>query len=199
MAENGEIEQLVSYFSRLPGMGSRSALRIVLHLLRKKDTVMNSIINSLQAVYKDAKICEICGNVDVQTPCSICSDKRRDSSKICVVADIADLWSIEKANFYSGLYHVLGNKLSAVDGITPDDLNISGLCERIKNSDSIKEVILALSADIDGQTTLFFIKDRIANFNIKITTLSQGVPIGSDLEYLDNGTIVAAFAQRREI
>ncbi len=199
MPNNGEIEKLVTYFSRLPGMGSRSALRIVLHLLKRKNTVLRSIIDSLQTVYDSAKVCDICGNIDVVTPCSICKDTRRDESVICVVADISDLWTIERAGFYTGKYHVLGNKLSAIEGITPDDINISGLYRRLTQGNSATEVIIALSADLDGQTTLFFVKDKIEKLGIKITTLSQGVPIGSDLEYLDNGTIFAAFSQRHSI
>ena len=196
--QNEEIERLVSQFSRLPGMGSRSALRIVLHLLRKKHTVMSTFINSLQTVFQTSKICEVCGNIDTQSPCSICQSSRRDRSMICVVADIADLWSVERAGFYTGKYHVLGNKLSAVEGITPDDLNLDKLCERAAATE-VKEVIIALSADLDGQTTLFFIKDRLKHINVKITTLSHGVPVGSELEYLDDGTIIAAFSQRRDV
>ena len=193
------MEKLVTYFSRLPGMGSRSALRIVLHLLKRKNTVLRSIIDSLQTVYDSAKVCDICGNIDVVTPCSICKDTRRDESVICVVADISDLWTIERAGFYTGKYHVLGNKLSVIEGVTPDDINISGLYRRLTQGNSVTEVIIALSADLDGQTTLFFVKDKIEKLGIKITTLSQGVPIGSDLEYLDNGTIFAAFSQRHSI
>ena len=199
MPNNGEIEKLVTYFSRLPGMGSRSALRIVLHLLKRKNTVLRGIIDSLQTVYDSAKVCEVCGNIDVETPCSICKNKQRDDSMVCVVADIADLWTIERAGFYKGKYHVLGNKLSAIEGITPDDINISGLYRRLTNGSSISEIIMALSSDLDGQTTLFFVKDKIEKLGIKITTLAQGVPIGSDLEYLDNGTIFAAFSQRHDI
>ena len=199
MPNNGEIEKLVTYFSRLPGMGSRSALRIVLHLLKRKNTVLRSIIDLLQSVHASAKICDICGNIDVVTPCSICKDTRRDESVICVVADISDLWTIERAGFYTGKYHVLGNKLSVIEGVTPDDINISGLYRRLTQGNSVTEVIIALSADLDGQTTLFFVKDKIEKLGIKITTLSQGVPIGSDLEYLDNGTIFAAFSQRHSI
>ncbi len=198
MPNVGEIERLVSYFSRFPGMGSRSALRVVLHLLKRKNTVLRTVISSLSDLYNNCKVCEICGNIDVITPCAICSNKHRDSSTLCVVEGIADLWTIERAGFYNGKYHVLGNKLSAVEGITPDDINISGLYNRLAQGD-IKEVIMALSADLDGQTTLFFIKDKIENLGVKITTLSQGIPIGSDLEYLDNGTILAAFSQRRGI
>ncbi len=198
MPNVGEIERLVSCFSRFPGMGSRSALRIVLHLLKRKNTVLRTIISSLTDLYNNCKVCEICGNIDVIAPCAICSSKHRDSSTLCVVEGIADLWTIERAGFYNGKYHVLGNKLSAVEGITPDDINISGLYNRLAQGD-IKEVIMALSADLDGQTTLFFIKDKIENLGVKITMLSQGIPIGSDLEYLDNGTIIAAFSQRRGI
>lgn len=197
---SAEIDRLISNISRLPGMGAKSASRIVVHLLRKKQTVMDSLIRSLVDVYENSKICEVCGNVDVVSPCFVCSDHKRDNSTICVVADISDLWSIERAGFFRGKYHVLGNKLSAIDGITPDDLNISGLYDRIKSSNGeIKEVIIAMSADLDGQTTMFFINDRIKNLGVKITTLSHGVPIGSELEYLDEGTIIAAFNQRRDI
>ena len=198
MQQNGEIERLVSYFSRLPGMGYRSALRLVIHLLRYKETVLHPILNSLQNVYDNLKICDICGNIDTKMPCNICSDTKRDVSIICVVADISDLWTIERAGFYNGIYHVLGNKLSAIEGITPDDININGLYDRIVHN-KVDEVIIALSADLDGQTTLFFVKDRIGDLGVKITTLSHGVPIGSDLEYLDNSTILAAFSQRHVV
>ena len=199
MTNNGEIEKLVSYFSRLPGMGNRSALRIVLHLLKRKSTVLRNIIDLLNGVYNNVKICEICGNIDIISPCSICTDKRRDNSTICVVADVSDLWTIERAGFYNGKYHVLGNKLSAVEGITPDDIDINGLYKRLISANDVHEVIMALSSDLDGQTTVFFIKDKIGTLGIRITTLSQGVPVGSELEYLDNGTILAAFSQRYSI
>ncbi len=198
MQRNGEIERLVSYFSRLPGMGTRSALRLVIHLLRYKETVLHPILSSLQSVYENLKICEVCGNIDTKMPCNICSDSKRETSTICVVADISDLWTIERAGFYNGIYHVLGNKLSAIEGVTPDDININGLYDRIINN-KVDEVIIALSADLDGQTTLFFVKDRIGGLGVKITTLSHGVPIGSDLEYLDNSTILAAFSQRHVV
>lgn len=191
-----DIEKLISQFSRFPGMGSRSALRSVIYLLKKKETVMSSFIKNLEAVYLNSKVCKICGNIDNTSPCHICSDKKRDNSTICVVADISDLWSIERAGFYRGLYHVLGNKLSAINGISPKDLNITNLIDRLSN---VKEVVIAMSADLDGQTTMFFINDKIKHLNLKITTLSHGVPIGSELEYLDDGTIIAAFNQRRDI
>jgi recombination protein RecR len=196
---NGDIEKLINYFSRLPGLGHRLATRIVLHLLKKKHTVMDAFIKSLVSVYENSKICEVCGNADVTSICSICSNHKRDCSVVCVVADVADLWSIERIGFFRGQYHVLGNKLSAIDGITPEDLSIAKLYERIESSDKIKEVIIAMSADIDGQTTMFFVKDKIKDLNVKITTLSHGVPIGSEIEGLDDGTIIAAFNQRRDV
>ena len=179
-------------------MGSRSALRIVLHLLRHKETVLSQLISSLNEIKDNIVECDICNNIDTCNPCSICCDHARDSSTMCVVSDIADLWAIENAGFYNGKYHVLGNKLSAVSGITPDDIDINGLHKRT-NTPEIKEVIIALSADLDGQTTMFYIKDRLSDSDVKITTLSHGVPIGSDLEYLDNGTIITAFNQRHII
>ncbi|MDR2666897.1 MAG: recombination mediator RecR [Holosporales bacterium] len=196
---NGDIEKLISCFSRLPGFGYRMATRVVLHLLKKKHTVMSSFVKLLANVYENSKVCEVCGNVDVKPVCSICLNNKRDDSTICIVTDVADLWSIEKIGFFRGRYHVLGNKLSAIDGITPEDLSIAKLYERIKSSSSINEVIIAMSADIDGQTTMFFVKDKIKDLNIKITTLSHGVPIGSELESLDDGTIIAAFNHRRDI
>lgn len=195
---SGDIEKLISQFSRFPGMGSRSALRSVIYLLKKKETVMLSFLNSLQQVYHNSKICEICGNIDNVSPCYICSNKKRDNTIICVVADISDLWSIERAGFYNGLYHVLGNKLSAINGVSPEDLNIDKLVQRLSSQD-VREIIIAMSADLDGQTTMFFVNDKLKNFNVKVTALSHGVPMGSELEYLDDGTIIAAFDQRRNV
>lgn len=199
MSGNGEIEKLISCLSKLPGLGIRSAQRIALHLLRHKETDLRMMIHYMRNVYLQTKVCEICGNVDSTSPCSICSNPKRDASTICVVADIADLWAIENSGFHKGKYHILGNKLSAVDGITPANINVENLYKRIKGSDEIKEVIIALSADLEGQTTLFYIKEKIAELGIKTTTLAHGVPIGSSLENLDNGTLVAAFTQRRTL
>ncbi|MDR1476421.1 MAG: recombination mediator RecR [Holosporales bacterium] len=199
----GEIEKLVNCIGRLPGMGFRSAMRIVVHLLKRKQTVMDHLIKSLISVFENARECEICGNVDVKPVCFVCLDKKRDFSTLCVVSDISDLWAIERTGFYRGLYHVLGGKLSAIDGIRPEDLDISRLCRRISESTTtnelIREVIIAMSADLDGQTTMFFVKDEIKGLNVKITTLSHGVPVGSDLEGLDDGTLIAAFKHRHGI
>jgi recombination protein RecR len=180
-------------------MGYRSAVRFVVYLLRKKHTAMKYIIDTLQRVYDNSAICEICGNVDVSNVCAICSNQKRDDSTLCVVADIADLWSIERIGFYSGKYHVLGGKLSAVNGVLPSDLSVDKLCERIVSTGTVKEVIMATSADIDGQATALFVNDRIKNLNVQVTILAHGVPVGGELEYLDNGTIIAAFKQRHDI
>jgi recombination protein RecR len=161
---------------------------------------MEYFLKSLASVYENSKICSICGNIDVSETCPICADRKRDASTICVVADISDLWSIERAEFFRGKYHVLGGKLSSINGVMPDDLRVDQLCARIKASNGeIQEVIIAMSADLDGQTTTFFVNDKIKELGVKITTLAHGVPVGSELEYLDDGTIMAAFDQRKGI
>jgi recombination protein RecR len=202
----GEIEKLVSCVGRLPGMGFRSAMRVVVHLLKRKDTVMNNLIKALVEVFENAMECEVCGNVDVKSTCFVCIDKKRDFSMLCVIADISDLWAIERAGFYRGRYHVLGGKLSAIDGIRPEDLDIARLCRRISDSvnskdgeTTIREVIIAMSSDLDGQTTMFFVRDKLKELNVKTTTLSNGVPIGSDLDGLDDGTLIAAFNHRHGV
>ena len=195
---DGKLEKLLYILSRLPGMGARSASRVLVYLLKKKETVMRSFVDSLADVYKNTKVCEICNNIDVSSPCSICLDRKRDEKTVCVVSDISDLWTIERAGFYRGKYHILGGKLSAIMGTTPDDLDIFGLYNRIKNN-QIDEVIVAMSADIDGQTTIFYINEKIKELNVKVTMLSHGVPVGGELENLDNGTIIAAFDQRKGI
>lgn len=195
---SSEIDRLVGMIGRLPGMGGRSASRVVVHLLKRKHTVMDNLISTLSDVYKRAIQCGVCHNVDLKSPCSVCSDQKRDKSTICVVATISDLWSIERAGFYRGVYHVIGGKLSAIDGVMPSDLDIDNLKRRI-SKEEINEVIIAMSADIDGQTTMFFIKDSIKDTNVKITTLSHGMPVGGEFDYLDDGTIVAAFAERKGV
>ncbi len=194
----GEIERLVTIISRLPGMGERSAGRIVVHLLKKRNSVVSSLISSLMTIRENLRVCSVCGNIDVTPVCSICSDHKRDADILCVVTDISDLWSVERSGFYRGKYHILGGKLSAIDGVRPQDLNIDNLCKRIE-SEHVKEVIIAVSADLDGQTTIFFVNDKIKHLGVKVTTLSHGVPVGGELSYLDDGTIITAFNQRRVI
>ncbi|MDR0640365.1 MAG: recombination mediator RecR [Holosporales bacterium] len=195
----GEIDKLVSCIGRLPGVGVRSAVRIVVHLLKRRDSAMDYLIKSLTSVYEKARRCDVCGNIDVKSPCFVCSDRRRDDHTICIVADVSDLWAIERTGFYRGKYHVLGGKLSAFDGIRPEDIDLDKLRQRINGLEWNGEIIIAMSADLDGQTTMFFVKDKIKELNVKITTLSNGVPMGSDIEGLDEGTIIAAFKQRRDI
>jgi recombination protein RecR len=198
--QSSEVENLIEVLSRLPGMGLRSANRLVVHLLKKKTPVMEKLIKSMSEVYEKSVVCKICNNIDVRNPCSICSDTKRDSHILCIVSNVADAWAIERARFYSGLYHIIGGKLSAIDGVLPDDLDIPNLKSRIINND-ITEVIIAMNADLDGQTTMFFVKDNLNNIknNINITTLSHGMPIGGEFDYLDEGTIIAAFAGRKNI
>lgn len=196
---SADINNLITLIGRLPGMGERSATRIVIHLLKHKGSVLKSLIGLLVKAETHSVVCKVCNNVDIGDVCSICSNKRRNDSLLCVVCDISDLWSIEMANFFDGTYHVLGGKLSAIDGVTPSDLNMDGLLKRI-SSGTIQEVIIATSADIDGQTTLYYVHHQLQNYpNIKITTLAHGVPIGTTFEYLDQNTIITAFNRRMAV
>ena len=190
----GNIGKLIEIIARFPGLGERSAHRIVVHLLKRQQTTMASFINILQNVYNSSTKCSICNNIDVSTPCSICSVPKRDKSIICVVSDISDVWAIERAGFYNGLYHIIGGKLSAVDGTGPNDLDINGLIKRI--NDGVSEIIIAMSADIDGKTTTFYIQNQLKEYNIKISVISHGMPSGSEFDYLDNSTIISAFNGR---
>ena len=195
---SGELNKLISIISKLPGLGNRSAARIVVYLLNRKNTIMEQLVSSIVNVFKEVKICKFCNNIDTHSPCSICSDVKRDKHVICVVADVSDLWAIERSGVFKGKYHVLGGKLSAMSGIKPDDLDIIGLYDKVKN-DNVEEVIIAMSADMDGQTTMFFINEKLKDLKTKVKTLSHGIPIGGELENLDDGTIIAAFSQRRDV
>ena len=192
-----EIEQLIRLMSKLPGLGPRSARRMALHLMNKKDGVLLPLIEMMQRVADHVVKCPVCGNMDTTSPCSICSDSKRDASQICVVQDIADLWALERAGLFRGQYHVLGGVLSAIDGVGPEELNIAGLVTRIQ-SGIVKEVILALPATVDGQTTAHYVAERLEKYPVKITTLSRGVPVGGELDYLDEGTLQMAFKARRD-
>ena len=193
-----EIEKLVKIIAKLPALGTRSSRRIVLHLLKKRDTAFLPLIEALQDVAEHIKNCEICGNFDTLSPCSVCSSEKRDHTTVCVVQDVADLWAMERVGFYRGVYHVLGGVLSALDGISPEDLNIEKLMERI-DSGQINEVILALPATVDGQITSHYLVSRLKNFDIKVTTLAQGIPVGAELDYMDEGTIQLAINSRKEM
>ena len=193
-----EIEKLTKIIAKLPALGTRSARRIVLQLLKKKETALLPLITALQEVADNVKKCPICGNFDTQEPCSVCQDTTRDKETVCVVQDVADLWAMERVGLYRGQYHVLGGILSALDGVTPDDLNVEGLFARLP-SGVIKEVILALSATIDGQITAHYLLSRLKEFPVKVTTLAQGIPLGAELDYMDDGTIQLALSARKEL
>jgi recombination protein RecR len=194
-ATGSEIERLIQLLSRLPGLGPRSARRAALALLKKRDTLLEPLAAAMTDAAAAIKPCENCGNLDTKNPCAICSDNRRDSHILCVVEDVADLWALERAGVFRGRYHVLGGALSALDGVTPDKLNVGGLSERVKNG--VDEVILAMNATVEGQTTAHYLMDVLTN--VKVTRLAHGVPVGGELDYLDEGTLSAAFRARREL
>lgn len=196
--QGNDIEKLIKIIAKLPALGARSARRIVLHLLKKKDASLLPLIDALQNVADNIKKCPICGNFDTEEPCAICADASRDSELVCVVQDVADLWAMERVGLYKGQYHVLGGILSALDGITPEDLNIESLFSRL-NQGQIKEVILALPATIDGQITTHYLLSRLKEYPLKVTTLAQGLPLGAELDYMDDGTIQLALSARKEI
>lgn len=199
MAGN-DIEKLIKQVSKLPSLGTRSARRIVLNLIEKKEELLLPLIAGLQNIADNIKTCKICGNFDTSDICSVCNDESRDDSIICVVQDVADLWAMERVAFFKGKYHVLGGILSALDGITPDDLNIFSLIERIKKG-GINEVILALPATIDGQITAHYLVSKIKEESpeIEITTLAQGIPMGAELDYMDEGTLQLALNSRKNM
>jgi recombination protein RecR len=194
-AIGSEIERLIQLLSKLPGLGPRSARRAALALLKKRDTLLEPLADSLREAADAILSCEVCGNLDTQSPCAICSDPRRDSHLLCVVEDVADLWALERAGVFRGRYHVLGGALSALDGITPERLNVTQLLERVKLN--VDEVILAMNATVEGQTTAHYLMDLLGD--MKVTRLAHGVPVGGELDYLDEGTLNAAFKARRAL
>lgn len=193
--QDGPLDTLIKSLSRLPGLGNRSARRIALHLLGKKDSVMLPLAQILQNAAEQIKTCHTCGNLDLINPCTICQSAKRDKGQICVVAQVSDLWAIERTAVYKGQYHVLGGLLSALDGIGPEDLGIERLVARTEH-EPIQEVILALSATVDGQSTAHYIADELDAASLKITRLAHGVPVGGELDYLDDGTITTALKSR---
>ena len=190
-----EIERLIQLLARLPGLGPRSARRAALHLIKKRDLLMAPLAAALQSAMEKIAICRICGNLDTQNPCAVCSDPRRDPSIIIVVADVADLWALERAHAVDARYHVLGGTLSPLDGVGPEDLSIEALITRA-HAPEVKEVILALNATVDGQTTAHYITELLAGAGVKATGLAHGVPVGGELDYLDEGTLTAAIRSR---
>ncbi len=192
------IEQLIKIIAKFPSLGSRSARRIVLYLLKKKETLIPQLITALEEVQNNIKICDICGNYDTENPCSICSSASRDSGLLCVVQDISDLWALERGGLYKGRYHILGGVLSAIEGVTPEDLNIDKLLNRIEQEE-ISEIILALPATVDGQITMHYISSLLKDKDIKVSTLAQGIPVGGELDYMDDGTIKLALDMRKRL
>mgnify|MGYP006109973139 FL=1 len=192
-----EIERLIRLLARMPGLGPRSARRATLHLIKKRETLLEPLARALTDAVQNIRTCRVCGNVDTNDPCGICTDPKRDSTLLCVVEDVADLWALNRADIYTGLFHVLGGTLSALDGIGPEDLNISQLLERAQ-ADAVTEVILAMNMTVDGQTTAHYISERLASAGLRITQLAHGVPVGGELDYLDDGTLSAALRARHE-
>ena len=195
-ARNDEIARVVELLARLPGLGPRSAQRIVLHLLRARQSLLEPLARALADLAMSVRTCSVCGNFDTQDPCHICRDERRRRDLICVVKDVADLWALERAGVFHGRYHVTGGLLSAIDGITPEDLRIPQLVRRVV-AENVEEVILALDATVEGQTTAHYIADVLKDTGVKVTHPAHGMPVGGELEYLDEGTIAAAFRARR--
>ena len=200
MASN-EIEQLIRLLARLPGLGPRSARRAALHLIRHRETLLDPLSQALNDTAQSVRECRVCGNLDTADPCGICTDPRRNRSIVCVVEGVADVWALERAGSFDGVYHVLGGVLSALDGRGPEDLRIAQLADRVA-AGGIEEVILAISATVDGQTTAHYIADRIAQTPVsgeqapKVTRLAHGVPVGGELDYLDDGTLLTAMKAR---
>ena len=190
-----EIERLIQLLARLPGLGPRSARRAALQLIKRREQLMSPLAAALQTAIDKVQVCRTCGNIDTASPCTVCTDPRRDQSVIVVVADVADLWALERAHAINARYHVLGGTLSPLDGVGPQDLTIDALVTRAHGAD-VKEIILALNATVDGQTTAHYITDLLADANVTVTRLAHGVPVGGELDYLDEGTLTAAIKSR---
>jgi recombination protein RecR len=191
-----DVERLIQLLAKLPGLGPRSARRAALHLIKRKDTLLTPLARALADAATNVRICSMCGNVDTVDPCALCRDERRDPATICVIEDVADLWAIERTGAYKGRYHVLGGTLSALDGRGPDELGLARLIARVTEQ-RISEVILATSATVEGQTTAHYIAERLAPSGAAITRLAHGVPLGGEINYLDDGTLAAALKARR--
>ncbi|MAY63243.1 MAG: recombination protein RecR [Rhizobiales bacterium] len=190
-----EIERLIQLLARVPGLGPRSARRAALHMIKKKEQLLGPLAAAMSEANERVGLCSVCGNADTSDPCTICSDPTRDQSVIIVVEDVSDLWALERAAAMNAAYHVLGGTLSPLDGVGPDDLNISGLVDRV-SAGGVREILIAVNATVEGQTTAHYIIDQLAGFDAKITRLAHGVPVGGELDYLDEGTLAAAIRSR---
>jgi recombination protein RecR len=193
-----EIEKLIQLLAKVPGLGPRSARRAALHLIKKREQLMGPLSTAMGEAYDKVKVCSRCGNVDTVDPCTVCTDERRDQAIIIVVEDVSDLWALERAGAMNTAYHVLGGTLSPLDGVGPDDLNIKGLIDRVSEG-GIREIILAVNATVEGQATAHYITDRLGDLEVRITRLAHGVPVGGELDYLDEGTLTAALRARTVI
>lgn len=196
-----EIERLIQLLARLPGLGPRSARRAVLAMIQRPEALLSPLAAAMRHAAEAIRTCSLCGNLDARDPCTLCLDPRREAAMICVVEEVGDLWALERSGAFKGRYHVIGGKLSALDGRGPDQLNIERLIERVRPGGSteapVTEVILALSATVDGQTTAHYIAERLAGFEITVSRLAHGIPVGGELDYLDDGTLSAALKARR--
>lgn len=193
-----EIEALAGALARLPGLGPRSARRAVLHLIKKRDGALIPLLAALQAVEERLETCSTCGNVDTSDPCAICADQRRDSRALCVVEEVADLWALDRSRLFPGRFHVLGGRLSALEGVRPEDLAIDQLIRRVE-AGGVDEVVLAMNATLEGQTTAHYLAERLERFPVRLTQLAHGLPVGGELDYLDEGTLAQALRARRPI
>ncbi|MBW8840563.1 MAG: recombination protein RecR [Sphingomonadales bacterium] len=193
-----EIEALTHALARLPGLGPRSARRAVLHLLKKREAMLGPLLAALEAVDQKLATCSTCGNIDTSDPCAVCADPRRDQRSLCVVEEVADLWALERSRLFPGRYHVLGGRLSALDGVRPEDLAIAKLVGRVE-AGGVDEVVLAMNATLEGQTTAHYIAERIERFPVRLTQLAHGLPVGGELDYLDEGTLAQAMRARRPV
>jgi recombination protein RecR len=192
-----EIERLIQLLAKLPGLGPRSARRAALVLLKKREALLEPLGAAMRDAAAAIRTCQVCSNLDTESPCALCRDPRRDTSILCVVEDVADLWALERAGVFKGKYHVLGGALSALDGVTPEKLNVASLLTRVH--EGVDEVILAMNATVEGQTTAHYLMDSLAASNVKVTRLAHGVPVGGEIDYLDEGTLSAAFKARRAL
>ena len=193
-----ELDRLIQLLAKMPGLGPRSARRAALYLIKRRESVMEPLALALKEAAAKIHPCSVCGNLDTADPCALCSSPKRDQGTICVVEDVADLWAIERSASFNGVYHVLGGTLSALDGIGPEDLKIEALVSRVTQTHA-REVILAMNANVEGQTTAHYIADRLADSGVKVTRLAHGVPVGGELDYLDEGTLTAALKSRRAL
>lgn len=190
-----EIERLIQLLAKVPGLGPRSARRAALHLIKKKDQLLGPLAAAMGEALDKVRVCSTCGNVDTSDPCTICGDPRRDPATLIVVEDVSDLWALERASAMNVRYHVLGGTLSPLDGVGPDQLNIRSLVDRV-TAGEVKEVILAVNATVEGQTTAHYLTDQLSGLDVKVTRLAHGVPVGGELDYLDEGTLTAALRSR---